>query len=589
MKTKDAILVYSIFFGIIFWILAAFLDSVLFLQGTFTDLLYKNVPEHEILMRFAVMTFFIFFGSALTRSLEKRRRTEQALERSTEQYRMLFESMLNGIALHEIIVDENGKPVDYVFLEANPIFEQITGIKTKEIVGKRVLEVLPGTESYWIENFGNVALTRKPIQFENYYKDLEKYLEVFAFSPKEKQFATIILDITERKQNAEEKAKLEAQLQQAQKMETIGTLAGGIAHDFNNILAPIIGYTDMALEDIPKNSPVREHLAHVVKAAKRARDLVRQIMTFSRQVESNRSSVRIQTIIKETVKLLRSSLPTTIKIEQHIDPMCGTILGDATQVQQVLMNLCTNSYQAIGNNNGTLTIILESTDVDAKQVSALPGLALGTYALLKIIDTGPGMDKATIDRIFEPFYTTKEVGKGTGLGLSIVHGIVRKHDGVISAESVPGKGTTMNVYLPIAELGVDELKKLEKETLKGEERILFIDDDKEIAILVKEMMERLGYSVTIETESPKALENFRNNPNAFDIVIADQIMPTLTGTQLGVEIKKIRPELPVILITGYSEAITTDEAKDLGIREYVLKPIVASELSEVIQRAVKSS
>ncbi len=397
----------------------------------------------------------------------------------------------------------------------------------------------------------------------------------------------IVQDITERRQVELERASLESQLQHSQKMETIGTLAGGIAHDFNNILTPILGYTEMALENATDDSDTGEDLEQILKAANRAKDLVQQILTFSRQVDHERRPVQIELVVNDAIKLIRAWLPTTIEIRPFIEKNCGSVLADPTQLHQVLMNLATNAFHAMDPGSGALEISLRQVNgISDRLARVYPKLKDDKLIHLSVRDQGRGMDPQTLDRIFEPFYTTKPVGEGTGLGLSVVHGIVASMNGVITVESDIGKGSVFHIYFPLA---ANEAKPTpaEKEKLsKGKERILFVDDEATIAAMGKEMLRRLGYEVTVRTNGKEALELFQTNPNAFDLVITDQTMPLMTGSQLAQELTAIRKELPVILISGFSESLAREQAGDAGIFDYIQKPIHVRELNSAIRRSL---
>jgi len=375
--------------------------------------------------------------------------TEQ--RRAQEDYETLFREMLDGFALHEIIFDDAGRPVDYRFLAVNPAFERMTGLRADEIVGKTVQEALPGVEQHWIETYGRVALTSEPIHFENYARELGRYWEVTAFRPTQGQFACIFEDITEAKQLEEDKKKLEVQLRRSQKLETIGTLAGGIAHDFNNILTPISGYIEMAVEDLPAHSQTCKDLRRVQRATARAKDLVRKMLAFSRQMDSEPQAIKLGPIVSEVAELVECSMPTHTRLGQHIESDCAAVFADPTQIHQVLMNLCTNALYAMKDAGGQLDIRLQPTDVDADMARVHPGLVAQGYVRLTVSDTGAGMDTGLLDRIFDPFFTTKGVGEGTGLGLSVVHGIVKGYEGEVIVTSEQGKGTTFDIYLPAIE------------------------------------------------------------------------------------------------------------------------------------------
>jgi signal transduction histidine kinase len=393
-------------------------------------------------------------------------------------------------------------------------------------------------------------------------------------------------DITERKQAEEEKRKLEAQLQQAQRMEAIGTLAGGIAHDFNNILSLILGYTELSINDVPEGSRARDNLDKLYKAGERARDLVKQILTFSRQREQEQKPVEIHLIVKEVLKLLQSSLPRTIEIRQNI-ATTGTVLADPTQIHQVIMNLCTNAYHAMLDKGGVLELSVEEVELDTEFTARHLGTDPGPHLKLTVTDTGYGMDKQVLDRIFEPYYTTRKESGGTGIGLSVVHGIVKNHGGVITVYSEPGKGTTFNVFLPRIESpeGVAETEEVGA-LPRGNERILFVDDEPAIVDIGKGMLAHLGYRVETRTSSIEALEAFRAQPEKFDLVITDMTMPNMTGDELARELMVIRSDLPIIICTGFSGKISEEKAKAMGIRKLVMKPIVMSEMAKAVREAL---
>ena len=379
-------------------------------------------------------------------------------------------------------------------------------------------------------------------------------------------------------------AKYERQLQQVLKIQAIGTLAGGIAHDFNNILFPIVGYTELTMDEVPDDSVAHNNLEEVLKAAHRAKDLVQQILTFSRQSGQERKPVKVHLIIKEALKLLRASIPASIEIINNIDDDCHPVMGDATQIHQVIMNLCTNAYQAMQDKGGTLEVNLSEVDVGYEETVKKIGMQPGKHLQLLVRDEGCGMDSIVLDRIFEPYYTTKEQGKGTGLGLSVIHGIVKNHRGDISVTSSPGKGTTFKVYLPITE-DADIVTELEPSNgaAKGNERILLIDDEEQIVSMEQQMLENLGYEVTARTDSTEALKEFSLQPQNFDLVITDMTMPHMTGDELAQKLLDIKPDIPVILCTGFNEDITEEKALSMGIQKFVMKPVIKNDLATTIR------
>jgi PAS domain S-box-containing protein len=378
--------------------------------------------------------------------------------------------------------------------------------------------------------------------------------------------------------------KMETQLQQAQKMEAIGTLAGGVAHDFNNVLSPIIGYAEMTIIDAPENSTVRKNLNEILRSALRARDLVQQILTFSRQQDQELKPLKVQIAVREALKLIRSSLPTTIGIIQNIEEDCGLVMADPTQIHQIVMNLCTNAYHAMDETGGTLEVNLKEVELTVYDLTGLD-MEPGPYLCLKVSDTGHGMEQSVVERIFDPYFTTKEKDRGTGLGLAVVHGIVKSYKGDIKVYSELGKGTVFHVYLPrIKGADVSPESVPAKALPTGHESVLLVDDEEQIVSLEKQMLERLGYHVTARTSSIDALEEFREQPDKFDIVITDMTMPNMTGVRLAADLIKIRPDIPIAICTGFSEKISREKAYVLGIKAFLTKPIVMLELATTIRK-----
>ncbi|MFC2081271.1 ATP-binding protein [Bacteroidota bacterium] len=393
-------------------------------------------------------------------------------------------------------------------------------------------------------------------------------------------------EIEMRKHHENEKAKLEAQLLHLQKMETIGTLAGGIAHDFNNILTPILGYTEMALEELADESILKYDVEQINNAATRGKDLVQQILTFSRQVDVDKKPLELHLVVKEVMNLIRASFPSNVEIRQNLNEDCGTIMADATQMHQIIMNISTNAYHAMMNKGGVLEVTLDVLDLDDKKLKTPNKIKPGTYVRLTIADTGHGMDKQTMDRIFEPFFTKKEVGSGSGLGLSVVHGIVNNYNGTIEVESTPDMGSKFMIYLPQYTANSVNEDITKKAATKGKERILFVDDEKEITYMGKRMLESLGYTVDIRTDGHLALSELRNDPQKYDLLVTDQAMPKILGTELVEAARRIRPDLKVIIITGYEDSIPKNANTDLGIAEIILKPLILSEFSKLIREVL---
>ena len=481
---------------------------------------------------------------------------------------------------------------DWVIQYVNPAVERMTGYSKSELIGKhsRILK----SDKHDRDFYRNIrdTLGRGEVwsgHLVNRRKDGTFYETEITSSPVLNSAGKIINYVSIHRDITRE-VRLERELRQAHKMEAIGTLAGGIAHDFNNILMAIIGYTEMALYKIPEGTtPVRRDLEQVLKAGYRARDLVNQILTFSHQSDQERKVIDIVPTVKEALKLLRSSLPSTIEIRQDIaiPSEKGVILANPTQIHQVLMNLCTNAAHAMRDKGGILSVSLSGIEADTYLVSRYPDLKQGPYVRLTVGDTGHGVDPSILERIFDPYFTTKGPGEGTGMGLAVVQGIVKRHGGMITVHSELGKGTTFHALFPRIEQEIVPETTVAEALPSGNERILFIDDEEPLVDLGKGMLESLGYSVTTKTSSLEALEAFRAKPDAFDLVITDVTMPAMTGIELAKELMAIRPDIPIILCTGFSELINEKRAKEMGIQEFVMKPFVIGKHSKTIRKVLE--
>jgi len=392
----------------------------------------------------------------------------------------------------------------------------------------------------------------------------------------------VFRDVTEFKE-------METLLQQAQRMEAIGTLAGGIAHDFNNILFPLVGFSEMLREDLPADSHMQTYVEEILQAAMRSKELVQQILTFSRQSEQEARPIKLQPILKEVLKLLRSTIPSTIKFRQSIDPDCGVVIADATQIHQVIMNLATNAFHAMEKDGGELKVVLKTIRLEAGQTD-MPALIPGNYARLAVSDTGIGIPPEIMEKVCNPYFTTKETGKGTGLGLSVVQGIAKTCNGEMRILSEPGQGTEVQVFLPLLDRKVEDApSERDVPVPGGSESILLVDDEEAIVRMVQQMLARLGYKVAVRTGSVEALEAVRANPDRFELVITDLTMPNKTGIQLAQEIKKIRQDLPVILCTGFSDQINAEQSEAMGLQGFVMKPIIKTEIAKKIRRVLDKS
>ncbi len=482
---------------------------------------------------------------------------------------------------------------EFRYFRINQKLAEINGVPVEAHLGKPLVEVLPQAKEIIVPELHRIRETGEPVLHREFSIKLPKdpdhdthlidwLIPIQGKDLKPIAIAAVVLDVTELRDT-------QAQLRQSQKMEAIGTLAGGIAHEFNNVLGAILGYTDLALHAIAPDTPPWQHLQKVRTAGNRATGLVKQILTFSRQSDQERKPVQLHFLVAEVLTLLRVSLPTTIEMQQHMAQDVGAVLADPTQMHQVLMNLCTNAAHAMRDTNGVLHIGLDTVEIDAAAAAALPPLHPGPHVRLTVRDTGHGMAPEVIERIFDPFFTTKGVGEGTGMGLSVVHGILVHHGGAITVESTPGQGTTFAIYLPRIEATVENEDGTEEEIPPAQGCILFVDDDVMLARLGQATLEQLGYEVVCHTSSIKALEVFRAMPQRFDLVITDQTMPHMTGEHLSGELRRIRPDIPIILCTGFSHMINAEKARALGIDAFCLKPVLARELAVTIQQVLARS
>lgn len=393
-------------------------------------------------------------------------------------------------------------------------------------------------------------------------------------------------DITERILAEQENNELEKQLRQSRKMETIGMLTGGIAHDFNNILTPIAGYIDMARIKLPANDPLAHDMKQVSLGVDRAKDLVQQILLFSRKAEPALTTVDVKDVILEALDLLQATIPANINIEQKLDGSYNKIVGDETQIHQVILNLCSNAAQAMSNEGGTLTIKLEQASLDAKTAKVLPKLSKAEYLCLSVLDTGPGMDEETQGNIFNPFFTTKKVGKGTGLGLSVVHGIVQNHNGDIRVESEPGQGAAFHVYLPVSKYSEDAIGEERQSLQKGAGLILLVDDEERNLRVFEKMLDILGYEVDSCSSGEEAFEKISVSPDKYDLVLSDMAMPGLTGTELAEKIQLVRPGLPIVIMTGFANMLDRETRDRLNIKQLIQKPIKMAALATLLQNVL---
>ncbi|MCF8067446.1 MAG: PAS domain S-box protein [Desulfobacterales bacterium] len=501
--------------------------------------------------------------------LTERKRTENKLKKSEARYRIMMETIKDPI----YICSE-----DYRIQYMNQAMRDRIGY---DATGDLCYEALHG--------FGHKCPWCK-------YSDMLEngHTEKNIFSPKDNRSYSVSSSVFKNENGAMSKLSvfrdtteflnLQNRIQQVQKMEAIGNLAGGIAHDFNNILYPILGLSEMMIEDLPASSVSYEHAHEINNAGQRAKELVSQILSFSHQTEQERMPVKFQEVLKEVLKLCRSTIPTNIEIEQEIQHDCGSICANATQLHQIAMNLITNAYHAVQGKNGKITIGLKEVILKKNNLATL-SVGPGKYTVLSVSDNGSGISEEIKSKIFEPYFTTKKKGKGTGLGLAVVYGIVKEIGGDTEVCSEAGSGTTFNIYLPLIKKTDDvEFRSLKPEIQAGYEHILLVDDEPSITRLVTLILERLGYTVTARVSSIEALEVFKKNPDKFAMIISDMSMPHMTGDQLAHKVRQIRPEMPIIICTGFSEQANKENAEEIGVNGFLMKPIVKSEMAKMIRK-----
>jgi PAS domain S-box-containing protein len=546
------------------------------LQEWFSFLVYS--PKRD---------YFIVIFDIIT----KRKQIEQSLRESEHKFRMITEQISEIV----FVTDFTGI-VRYI----SPSIEKTAGYHPEEVIAHSFFEFIDKDETERArQKIGEAIANHLDTEiFDLKYKKkdgAELYGEVgvrYFQDADDTVFSGmigVIRDITQRKKDEEEKKRLELQLQKAERLETIGKLAGGIAHDFNNLLTPILGYAELGMLTASEEGYDAEYYTAIVQAAERAKHLISQILTFSKAHETAPKIARVQAIVKEALQLLRPSIPSNIRIEQHIDNTCGNILIDPSKLHQVIVNLCTNAWQAIDKSYGVITMELREVTPDSALLQQLTGLTAKPYAELSISDNGIGMDKATMEHIFEPFFTTKAADKGSGLGLSVVHGIITGYKGEIMVESEPGVSTTFRIYLPIVE-EVKEPQSMPPAPQRGKGRILFVDDEELILNMITSMLTKQGFEVITAKHPREAVELFRQQRGQFDLVITDLTMPELSGLELAAELKKVNPKVPIILMTGYGKDIEEASAlSEYGICQILKKPVRLAKLVSAVNETIAAS
>jgi PAS domain S-box-containing protein len=508
--------------------------------------------------------------------------TNATLSQINTQFRRILDTLPTGI----IIVDAESSRIVYL----SPAAAGMLGVDPRDVLGipcQRVCPQLAGNCSMGKDKLLDRA-ERTMLTVDGREVPVLKTVCRTVLEGRD-CFIESFIDLSEQLRAEQEQKRLQTQLRQAQKMEALGTLAGGIAHDFNNILSAVLGYSELGLQDLDDAShPLFAKLTAINHAGHRAKRLVDQILAFSRRQEQPQVPVKIAPIVKEVLKLLQSSLPASIRVQSTIADD-RTVMGDPTQIHQIIMNLCTNAYHAMQDAGGLLSLLLEPVCVDSRDACGVEDLPAGSYLRIVVADTGTGIDPAIIERIFDPYFTTKEKGKGTGLGLAVVHGIVKQYGGGISVDSHLGKGTAISVLLPACVPPAPESGHLPVSMPRGHEHVLLVDDEKDLVEIVGSMLERLGYRVVACTGSMEALALFKQDPFGFDLVVSDFNMPGLTGDQLAQQILSIRREIPIIVCTGFSKAFDQARAKAIGVRRVLMKPLTMEAIAHALREVLAAS
>ncbi len=504
-----------------------------------------------------------------------------AQRRIESNYQMLFREMLSGFAQHEIIINDHNKPIDYRFLAVNPAFEDLTGLKAEDVIGKTVLEVIPDTELYWIEIYGQVALTGVPVTFENYSAEIQKYVHVSAFRPAPNQFACIFRDITKEKQ-------LEEQIRQTEKMESIGRLAGGIAHDFNNMLSVILGHVNVLLEDTHPDIKTRLALESIEQAAERSADLTRQLLGFARKQVASPRTIDLNEAVEYMLRMLRRIVGENIELAWRPGESLWPVKIDPSQLDQIMVNLVANARKAIVDK-GEVIITTANTSLKPDHLDGRSDPVIGEYVMLAISDNGCGMDREMQAHVFDPFFTTSEVGQGVGMGLATVYGIVKQNNGYIYVDSEPDRGSLFTIYFPRQTARTSEAEK-PAETIPAPvewETVLLVEDDQAILEMCRMMLERLGYAVLTAKTAVEAIDIAKTYPEDIHLLITDVIMPEMNGSELADRLGEIRPDLKCLFMSGYTADIIAGQGVLSEDMPFISKPFTKKDLDAKIRDIFK--
>jgi two-component system cell cycle sensor histidine kinase/response regulator CckA len=519
------------------------------------------------------------------------------LHRKQQEFALIFEHMISGCALHEIILDADGVPVDYRFLAVNRAFERMVGKTAEETIGRTVMELLPQTEKYWVDTYARVALTGEVAHFENYSRILDKHFEVSAYSPERGKFVTVVQDVTERHKamlNLKDQQERERQVLAAQKLESLGILAGGIAHDFNNLLVGVLGNAELALMHVGEENPANEYIEQIRIAGKRASELTQLMLAYSGRARFNHGPVALNELVGETCRLVSMAISKKISIRMNMDPSLPMISGDIAQLRQLVMNSITNAADAIGDQPGEITIATKGvllSPSDFASVGETPPLAAGMYVVLEVADNGCGIDPSLHSRIFEPFFTSKFSGRG--LGLSAVLGIIKGHHGGIELISAPGRGTRFRFAFPVTTASdvparEDVVRETKPPSIKdaGRQVVLVVDDESVVRLVLRKVLERSGFVVAEADNGIVALEYLRAHPASVSLIMLDLTMPHWSGEETIEAISQAGFHIPILIMSGYAESESAERFTSPMVRGYIEKPFVLQDVVNKIHAAI---
>jgi PAS domain S-box-containing protein len=519
--------------------------------------------------------------------ITERKQAEEALRESEEKFRSLYDSMSEGMALHQLIYDSTGKAVNYVLLSMNPACEAILDLKAAKVLGHKVTQTYGTVEAPYLDVYAKVVRTGQPAKFDTYFEPMRKFFRIIVFSPAKDQFATVFEDITARKREEKELEELHAQLAQAQKMESVGRLAGGVAHDFNNMLSVILGHSEMALEQLDADQPITADLQEIQKAAQRSAAITRQLLAFARKQTVTPKVLDLNETVEALLRMLRRLIGEDIDLRWQPARNLGPVKIDPSQIDQILVNLCVNARDAI-SGTGTLTIETGNAAFDEDDCTHHADSAPGDYVLLSVSDTGCGMDRQILAHLFEPFFTTKDVDKGTGLGLATVYGIVKQNNGFINVDSEPGHGTTFKIYFPMYRTKADAFPERGKDrsAKRGHETILLVEDESAILRMTQMMLEKLGYQVIPAGTPGEAIHLAQEYVGEIHLLITDVIMPEMNGRDLARTILSLYPNLKRLFMSGYTADVIAHQGVLDGSVKFIQKPFTRETLGAKVRESL---